>query len=57
MPRRVVAVNHDTSVVEIESTYSRYITDHTDAVSRAGLLDIAAAPATGNIVPIAARTK
>ena len=57
VPTRVVAVNHDTSVVEIESTYSRYITDHTDAVSRAGLLDIAAAPATGNIVPIAARTK
>ena len=39
VPIRVVAVNHDTSVVMIERTYSRYIGDHADALSRAALLD------------------
>jgi hypothetical protein len=38
-PTRVVAANHDTSVIEIEKTYSKYITDHTDAITRATLLD------------------
>jgi integrase len=39
VPIRVVAVNHDTSVVMIERTYSRYIADHADALARAALLD------------------
>jgi integrase len=39
VPIRVVAVNHDTSVVMIERTYSRYISDHADALARAALLD------------------
>jgi integrase len=39
VPIRVVASNHDTSVTHIEKTYSRYITDHTDALTRAALLD------------------
>ena len=39
VPIRVVAVNHDTSVVMIERTYSRYIGDHADALARAALLD------------------
>jgi integrase len=38
VPIRVVAVNHDTSVVMIERTYSRYIADHADALARAALL-------------------
>ncbi len=38
VPIRVVAVNHDTSVVMIERTYSRYISDHADALARAALL-------------------
>jgi integrase len=39
IPVRVVASNHDTSVAMIEKTYSRYITDHTDALTRRTLLD------------------
>jgi integrase len=39
VPIRVVAVNHDTSVVMIERTYSRYIGDHADALARRALLD------------------
>jgi integrase len=53
VPVRVVAVNHDTSVAMIERTYSRYIGDHTDALARKALLDIAAPP-SGNVVPISA---
>jgi integrase len=52
VPVRVVAVNHDTSVVMIERTYSRYIGDHADALARVALLDTAL-PVGGNIVPIA----
>jgi integrase len=40
-PIRVVAVQHDTSVVMLERTYSKYIADHSDALSRRGLLDTA----------------
>jgi hypothetical protein len=39
VPIRVVAVNHDTSVLMIERTYSRHIGDHADALARAALLD------------------
>jgi integrase len=38
-PIRVVATLHDTSVVMIERTYSKFITDHSDALSRRALLD------------------
>jgi len=38
VPIRVVAVNHDTSVMMIERTYSRYIGDRADALARAALL-------------------
>ena len=51
VPVRVVAVNHDTSVVMIERTYSRYIGDHADALARNALLDLGA-PAAGNVVPL-----
>jgi integrase len=50
VPVRVVAVNHDTSVVMIERNYSRYIGDHADTLARKALLDFAA-PAAGNVVP------
>ena len=43
VPVRVVAVNHDTSIVMIERTYSRHIGDHADALARVALLDIGAA--------------
>ena len=38
VPTRVVAANHDTSSKMIEANYSAYITDHSDAVARKGLL-------------------
>jgi hypothetical protein len=38
-PIRVVASLHDTSVAMIERTYSKFITDHSDALSRRTLLD------------------
>jgi hypothetical protein len=41
-PIRVVAANHDTSVAMIERHYSEFITDHTDDISRAAMLEIAA---------------
>jgi hypothetical protein len=40
-PIRVVASLHDTSVAMIERTYSKFITDHSDALSRRALLDTA----------------
>lgn len=39
VPLRIVAVNHDTSVVMIERNYSAYIDDYTDGLTRAALLD------------------
>jgi integrase len=51
VPVRVVAVNHDTSVVMIERTYSRHIGDHADALARRALLDLGT-PVAGNVVPL-----
>jgi integrase len=53
VPIRVVASNHDTSVAMIERTYSKYITDHTDALTRRALLDIeslAPGPQCGEVI-------
>jgi hypothetical protein len=41
MPVRVVASLHDTSVTMIERTYSRYIGDHSDALTRAAMFSVA----------------
>jgi integrase len=54
-PVCVVAANHDTSTVQLERVYSHFIADHSDAISRRGLLDTAAPPPDENIVPIAGR--
>lgn len=51
VPIRVVAVNHDTSIAMLERTYSRYIGDHSDALARGALFDIAD-PIVANVVPI-----
>jgi integrase len=51
VPIRIIAVNHNTSVAKIESNYSAFIGDHTDAITRAALLD-AAKPIADNVVPI-----
>ena len=47
VPVRVVAVNHDTSIRMIERTYSRYIGDHADALTRMALLDTSTTPRLG----------
>jgi integrase len=55
-PTRLVASAHDTSVAEIERTYSRYIvSDQTEAMLRGALLPAAAAPA--NVVKFAANQR
>lgn len=53
LPTRVVAANHNTSVKEIERTYSKFITDHSDELTRGVLLEDAPASAAGNIIPLA----
>jgi integrase len=57
VPIRIVAATHDTSVGQIERCYSRYVTDHSDALTRAALIDLST-PATGsNIVPLGRKPK
>jgi len=51
VPVRIVASMCDTSTAMIEATYSRFIGDHSDALVRSALLDLAA-PAGGDAVPI-----
>jgi integrase len=51
VPIRVVAVNHDTSVMMLERTYSQHIGDHSDALARAGLIDLSE-PERENVVPM-----
>lgn len=53
VPTRVVAANHNTSVAEIESTYSKFILDHSDQLTRAALLDHNEPPPAGNVVALA----
>jgi integrase len=59
VPIRVVAVNHDTSVAMIEKTYSKYINDHTDTLTRSTLLDTASAvePEPSNGMPLSAKPR
>ena len=53
VPTRIVAVNHDTSVGMIEKNYSAYISDHSDAITRAALLDPDLRPIDDTVVPLA----
>lgn len=55
VPTRVVAAHHDTSIVMLERTYSRHIGDHSDALTRRTLLDVAA-PSGDNIVTMTGRS-
>jgi integrase len=41
VPARLTAVAHDTSIVMLERTYSHYIADHADEITRRGLLEFA----------------
>ena len=52
VPIRLVASLHNTSVAMIEKHYSKYITEHTDDISRSALLQHG--PAIGdNIIVLA----
>lgn len=53
VPIRVVATGHDTSVAMIEKTYSKFISDHTDAVTRSAMVDFSMPPPSPNVVPLA----
>jgi integrase len=48
-PIRIVAALHDSSTKMLERTYSKHIAEHTDAIARRALLDMAP-PAIANIV-------
>jgi hypothetical protein len=65
VPVRVVASQHDTSVAMIERNYSRFISDHADAMARAAMLHVAIqadtaavcarpAVAPGEVIPLRA---
>jgi integrase len=54
IPIRAVAHAHDTSVLMIEKSYSALISDHSDALHRAALLDLGS-PAEDNVVPLVKR--
>ena len=51
VPIRLVADHHDTSVVEIERTYSKYIASQGDALVRRALIDFSQ-PAAENVVSL-----
>ncbi len=51
-PARVVAATLDTSVGQLEKTYSVHILDHSDMVARRGLLDLSEPPAAENVVSL-----
>jgi integrase len=54
VPARIVAASHDTSLQMLEATYSAYITEFADSLSRRALLEIAP-PQVGKVVPIGRR--
>jgi integrase len=54
VPIRVVAALHDTSVGMIERTYSKHIAEHSDALARRGMLDLAQ-PVAGSVVSLPQR--
>jgi hypothetical protein len=55
VPIRVVASLHDSSVVMIERTYSAFISDHSDALVRAALLESALPLPGDNVRPLRRR--
>ena len=50
VPIRVVASHHDTSVGEIERVYSKHISDVSDDLTRATLLDFGKADDGGKVL-------
>ena len=53
VPLRVIAFNHDTSTVEIERTYGRYLNNASDDLTRKALLADEAATMLDNVVKLA----
>ena len=53
VPARLVASTADTSIAELEKTYSAFISDHGDALVRRGLL--APVPTADNVVALSGR--
>ncbi len=52
VPIRIVASTHNTSVSQIEKHYSRFISDHSDELTRAALLEPAAENPAAKIIPL-----
>jgi integrase len=52
VPLQLVADMFDTSPPMLSATYARYISHFGDKAARRGLLDLAASPAAGNVVPM-----
>jgi hypothetical protein len=52
LPIRLVATQHDNSVIQIERNYSRFIADVSDSLIRGAMLDLSAPVASGNVVPL-----
>ena len=52
VPVRIVGATHDTSVVMIEKTYSAFITEFSDALTRPTLLKIDGVKEPSNVVPL-----
>jgi integrase len=53
VPLRLIAFSHDTSIVEIERTYGRYLNNASDDLTRGALLADAAPVVVDNVVPLA----
>jgi hypothetical protein len=53
VPLRIIAFNHDTSTVEIEKTYARYLSNASDDLTRKALLADAVPSAMDNVVRLA----
>ena len=54
VPIRLVAVQHDTSVSQIERNYSRHIAEHSDKLTRRAMLDLSE-PVKG-VIPLRGKT-
>jgi integrase len=52
VPARIVAATADTSISQLERTYSAYITEFSDALTRRALVDFGAPASTGKVVPL-----
>jgi integrase len=52
VPIRIIASTHNTSVAEIERTYSAHIAEYSDEVSRGALLHHDERPAKAKVIPI-----